>query len=241
MMEAALVSRGAEQGALRARNAELASQLRAAALEGDDARIRRLLSELLRFQGLSKGQRVSLQMKALLNVVQALRCVALTDDLTGLCNWRGFMQMGTRLLDVAARDGHAAYLIYFQVNDLQRITEKIGRSAGEVLIRQMGNFMRDLYPSYGVYEVLGRLGGDEFAALTTCAEYASRGAIVLRAGRQPTYSSDLPALSLSVGVAHFNPRRPVGLDELLETAKQAMYEHKRVTRIASSEMTPHPV
>src|SRR5439155_1549739 len=90
-------------------------------------------------------------------------------------------------------------------------------------------------------EVVGRLGGDEFAALTTCAEYASRGAIVLRAGRQPTYSSDLPALSLSVGVAHFNPRRPVGLDELLESARQAMYEHKRVTRIASSEMTPHPV
>src|SRR5437588_4143436 len=93
MMEAALVSRGAEQGALRARNAELASQLRAAALEGDDARIRRLLSELLRFQGLSKGQRVSLQMKALLNVVQALRCVALTDDLTDCatgvasCRW----------------------------------------------------------------------------------------------------------------------------------------------------------
>src|SRR5437773_4292602 len=137
MMEAALVSRGAEQGALRARNAELASQLRAAALEGDDARIRRLLSELLRFQGLSKGQRVSLQMKALLNVVQALRCVALTAELTGLCNWRGFMQMGTRLLDVAARDGHAAYLIFFHAKDLQRITETIGRYAGDVLKLQM--------------------------------------------------------------------------------------------------------
>src|SRR6184192_762406 len=103
MMEAALVSRGAEQGALRARNAELASQLRAAALEGDDARIRRLLSELLRFQGLSKGQRVSLQMKALLNVVQALRCVTLTDDLTGLCNWRGFMQTGRDVQQPRAR------------------------------------------------------------------------------------------------------------------------------------------
>src|SRR5947208_14853155 len=96
MMEAALASRCAEQGALHARNAELASQLRAAALEGDDSRIRRLLSELLRFQGLSKGQRVSLQLKALLNVVQALRCVALTDDLTGLCNWRGFMRSEER-------------------------------------------------------------------------------------------------------------------------------------------------
>src|SRR3981081_4418872 len=97
MMEAALVPRSAEQGALRARNAELAGQLRAAAMQGDDARVRRLLSELLHFQGLSKGQRVSLQLKALLNLVQALRCVALMDELTGLCIWAAFMRTGQRV------------------------------------------------------------------------------------------------------------------------------------------------
>jgi len=235
-------SRGARNPeALRARNAELAGQLRAAALEGDEARITQLLSELLHIQGLTRGQRISVQLTALLNLVHALRSAALTDELTGLYNRHGFMQSGARLLDVATRDVRAAHLIYFGVNRPEVTNDPMGRAGGDVVIRQMGNFMRDLYPSYGVYEVLGRLGGDEFAALTTCAEYASRGAIVLRAGRQPTYSSDLPALSLSVGVAHFNPRRPVGLDELLESARQAMYEHKRVTRIASSEMTPHPV
>ena len=205
MMEAALLSRSAEQGALRARNAELAGQLRAAAMQGDDAHIRRLLSELLRFQGLTKGQRVSLQLKSLVNLVQALRCVALTDDLTGLCNWRGFMRTATRLLVVAARD------------------------------------MRDLFPSYGVYEVIGRLNGAQFAALTTSPEYASRSAILLRARRPQTRSSDLPGLSLSVGVAHFNSRRPVGIDELLTGAKQATHEHRRATQFASSEMTPHTV
>jgi len=40
--------------ALRARNAELADQLRAAAMESDDTRTTRLLSELLRLQGLTK-------------------------------------------------------------------------------------------------------------------------------------------------------------------------------------------
>ncbi|HXO15777.1 MAG TPA: GGDEF domain-containing protein, partial [Steroidobacteraceae bacterium] len=85
------------------------------------------------------------------------------------------------------------------------------------------------------------LGGDEFAALTMCPEYASRDAIVLRAGTRSPHSGDLAALWLSVGVAHFNPQRPLGIDELLESAEQAMYEHKRVTRIASSELTPHPV
>src|SRR5439155_15825720 len=133
------------------------------------------------------------------------------------------------------------YLIYFQVNDLQRITEKIGRSAGEVLMRQMGNFMRDLFPSYGVYEVIGRMSGAEFAALTTSSEYASRSAILLRARRPQTRSSDLPGLSLSVGVAHFNSRRRVGIDELLTDARQAMHEHKRVSQLASSELTPQPI
>src|ERR1700704_2065495 len=269
MMETGSVSRSAEQGALRvrnaqasrargngnaealrrvrnaealrARNAELGGQLRAAAREGDDARMARLLSELLRVQGLTRGQRVSVQLKALLNMVDSLRRVALTDDLTGLYNRRGFMQSGARLLDVAPRDVRAAHLIYFDLNHLQRTNDTLGRAAGDVVIRQMGNFMRDLYPSYGVYEVLGRLGGDEFAVLTMCPEYASRGAIVLRAERRPRYSGDLAAPSVSVGVAHFNPRRPSGIDELLETAERAMYEHKRVTRIASSEQTPHPV
>jgi GGDEF domain-containing protein len=141
--------------ALRARNAELAGQLRAAAMESDDAHMTRLLSELLRFHGLTKGQRVSLQLKALLNLVHSLRCVALTDDLTGLYNRRGFMQIGARLLDVATRDVRSAHLVYFDVNRLERTNRTLGRTVGDVMIRQMGNFMRDLYPSYGVYEVLG--------------------------------------------------------------------------------------
>lgn len=240
-MEAASVARSGLHGALRARNAELTGLLRVAALEGDEVRITRLLSELLRFQGLTKGQRVSLQLKALLNLVHSLRCAALTDELTGLYNRRGFMRTAARVLDVAARDGHAAHLIYFDVNQLERINGSMGRSTGDVMLRQMGNLLRDLYPSYGVYEVLGRLGGDEFAALTTRAEYASRSAITLRARRPQTGSYDLPPLSLSIGIAHFNPQRPVGIDELLEGAEQAMYEHKRVTQIASAELTPHPV
>jgi GGDEF domain-containing protein len=240
-MQAASVSQSVEQGALGARHAELGGQLRVAVMEGDEARIRRLLSELLRGQGLSKRQRISLQLKALLNLVQSLRCAAATDELTGLCNRRGFVQTGTRLLDVAAGDGSAAHLIYFEVNDLAQVVDTMGATAGEVLLRQMGNFMRDLYPSYGVYEVLGRIDTTGFAALTMSPEHASRGANTLRAARPQRAGSDLPALSLSVGVAHFSPRRPVGIDELLTGAKQALHAHRRATQTASSRLTPQPV
>ena len=226
-MDTGSVQRSAE-GTPRTRNSELAGELRAAALEGDDVRVTQLLSDLLHLQGLSKGQRISVQLTTLLNMVHSLRCVTLTDELTGLFNRRGFVQSGTRLLDVASRDVRAAHLIYFDLNHLERINQTMGRSTGDVMIRQMGNFMRDLFPSYGVYEVLGRLSGDEFATLTMSPQYASRGAILLRAARTPQEGgTDLPPLSLSIGVAHFNPRRPLSIDKLLEIAEQAMYEHKK--------------
>jgi GGDEF domain-containing protein len=111
----------------------------------------------------------------------------------------------------------------------------------------MGNFMRDLFPSYGVYEVLGRLSRSEFAALTPNTQHASRNAILLRL-RRAQHSCDLPALPLSIGIAHFDPARPVAIDELLESAQRELQppelervvrpEPERVVRIASSELAP---
>jgi diguanylate cyclase (GGDEF)-like protein len=243
-MDAASVLRP-RHSASTARSLEITNLLRAAVIEGDEARIARLLSELLRVKGLTKGQRVALQLKALLNLLHALRSVALNDETTGLYNRRGFVQTGTRLLDLAIRDELPAHLIYFSLGQVELLNETIGQSAGDVLARQMGNFLRDLFPSYGVYEVLGRLSHSEFAALTTSAEYSTAAAILLRV-RRPQRSCDLPALPLTVGIARFNPARPVGIDELLQSAHAAMHAAVRtsetapeqVARIASPELAP---
>lgn len=232
MSEVASVSRLADSAA-RVRNAELGRQLSVAAMEGDEVRITRLLSELVRCKGLTRGQRIALQQKALLSLVHSLRSAALNDGLTGLYNRRGFVQVGTRVLDLAARDEQPAHLIYFGIDQLTRISESLGRTVGDILVRQTGNLLRDLFPSYGVYEVLGRMGRDEFAALTTSDQHASRHAIMLRV-RRPSRSSDMPVLNLSVGVAHFNPERPVGIDELLDSARRAMNEPISQVALAGS-------
>jgi diguanylate cyclase (GGDEF)-like protein len=213
-------SKPPEAPVARARTADFANQLRAAAADGDDARITRVLAELLRCKGLSRGQRIALQQKALLGLVQSLRSAALNDDLTGLHNRRGFMQIGTRMLDVAAGDDQPVHLVYFCADQLVRINESLGRPAGQMLIRQAGNLLRDLFPAYGVHEVLGRMGSDEFAALTSNADFASREGAVCQIEDIQRASS--PPLTLSVGVAHFDPRSPAGIDELLEEAKRNM-------------------
>jgi GGDEF domain-containing protein len=212
------VVRSRRAAATAARSLEVAGQLRTAIMEGDDARIARLLSDLLRVRGLTKGQRVRLQSRALLNLVHSLRSAALNDELTGLLNRRGFTQTATRLLDLALRDHQAAHLVYFRLAvGASEMAGGDGVCTRDVLLRRMGNFLRDSFPSYGVYEVLGRLSGGEFAALTPLAEHAARGAIMLRA-RTPESGRDTPALPLQVAVARFDPAAPAAIDELLHHA-----------------------
>jgi GGDEF domain-containing protein len=224
-MQLAALARPSQENAAIGRSLELASQLRAAVVAGDDARIARLLSDLLRVKGLTKGQRVRVQLGALSNLVHSLRAVALGDELTGLSNRRGFMQSGTRLLDLAARDQQAVYLIYFAIDAQSAPTQ----TSWDVLMRQMGNFLRDLFPSYGVYEVLSRLSATEFAALTPDASYAARAV--------------MPPVPLRIGITQFEPARPRSLDELLQSAAQTAHTPRAQTDsplASSSRFAPRP-
>jgi GGDEF domain-containing protein len=221
----------------RARSRELAAQLRAAALEGDEAGITHLLADLLRLKWLTKGQRVALQMQALQDLVATLRSAAMNDEATGLCNRRAFVQSAARALDLAVRDARPQYLIYFHLGRLQVVSEAVCPGTRLVLVRQMGNFLRDLYPDHGIYEIVGRLGASEFAALTPNLAHASRESILLRL-RRPAGAGDLPGVRLEVGCAQFHPERAVGVEELLEAARQSTNASARTTRIASSAFPP---
>lgn len=219
---------GEEDGC--ARTAELINGLRAAAIYGDRMLIERLLAELVRLPGVPRRRRAALQVPALAGLLESLHELAMSDDLTGLYNRRGFMRIGTRFLEVAARDGRAAYLVYVDLDNLKQVNDSDGHASGDLLIRQTGNLLRDLFPSHGVYEVIGRLGGDEFAALTTKADQATRSTAAMRACRTPLPAGASP-LSLSAGVAYFDPQLPVELGELLEVAERAMYQQKRAARV----------
>jgi GGDEF domain-containing protein len=221
----------------RARSRELAAQLRAAALEGDEAGITHLLADLLRLKWLTKGQRVALQMQALQDLVATLRSAAMNDEATGLYNRRAFVQSAARALDLAVRDARPHYLIYFHLGRLQVVSETVCPATRLVLVRQMGNFLRDLYPDHGIYEIVGRLGASEFAALTPNEAHTSREAILLRL-RRPSGAGELPSVRLEVGCAQFNPQRPVSVDELLEAARHTTHAPARMTRVASSAFPP---
>jgi GGDEF domain-containing protein len=218
----------------RARVLEISTQLGSAVANGDDDGITRLLGDLLRFRGSSRAQSVALQQRALQSLVCLLRSAAMNDELTGLHNRRGFAQCATRLLDLAVRDRCPHRLVYIRLGPQQGQADALPLMG----LRQMGNALRDLFPDYGLREALGRLGAGEFAALTPRVEFLSRDSILRHIGAR-TGGQGPGRARLDVGVAHFDPINPVGVDELLARgAQQALLARDATTRIASSATGP---
>lgn len=77
------------------------------------------------------------------------------------------------------------------------------------------------------------MGGDEFVALASETSNQTQEIILRRLEKNLKKSSATEpryALSLCVGVARFDPKRPISLGELMVQADKAMYEEKRRTR-----------
>jgi diguanylate cyclase (GGDEF)-like protein len=169
-----------------------------------------------------------------------LSSLALTDELTGLYNRRGFLCLTERQLKLVRTAGHDILLFFIDVDGLKRINDSFGHFEGDcVLIRTAEVLQKTFRES----DVLARLGGDEFAALAIEASGNSEAAIMARfretletmSAQEPRYP-----LSLSVGVVRFTPSTTSSIEELMLQADRVMYVAKRDQRRPSSPHLSYP-
>jgi two-component system cell cycle response regulator len=161
-----------------------------------------------------------------------LRYLALTDDLTCLYNRRGFFAAATQQLKVAHRNAQGLLLFFCDVDNLKTINDSYGHREGDLAIARAANALEHTFRGS---DILARLGGDEFAVLATEASTQSPEVILRRLEKslkRSNASQSRYKVSLSVGLARFDPKHPVSLGALLAQADQAMYEQKRSRRIA---------
>jgi diguanylate cyclase (GGDEF)-like protein len=153
--------------------------------------------------------------------------VPLTDELTRLCNRRGFLRAGAQLLDILDQDRPWAFLLSIDVDHFQFINHALGRDASNLLLIRTADILRDVFP---IPAVIGRLGGSVFAVLARVAGPSACTALLTRFGENidacNLTGSSVP-LSLSGGFTQFDPRYSVSIQELLWKAGQAMYKKKR--------------
>jgi two-component system cell cycle response regulator len=167
-------------------------------------------------------------------LVRQLREHSVRDELTGLYNRRGFFRLGQQQLDVAARLGRPALLLYADIDGMKSCNDTYGHDHGDMLLRKAGRALQRCFRST---DVIGRLGGDEFAVVSLDAGNASSAAFTARlsdAVRELNLSDSTPVeLSMSVGLAFAEVGAAVRLDEMLKSADEWMYAHKKRRRETS--------
>ncbi len=165
-----------------------------------------------------------------------LRALALTDDLTGLYNRRGFLASAVQQLKIARRSAQGLSLFFCDVDNLKVINDSHGHSAGDLALIRTADALENTFRDS---DILARLGGDEFAVLALEGPNQHHDVILPRLWKnlkKATANESRYALSVSVGVAQFDPRRPVTIGELMARADRAMYEEKRRTRESAIDL-----
>lgn len=95
-------------------------------------------------------------------VNRALEELSTTDGLTGVYNHRHFQEELGREIKRAQRTGEPLALILLDIDDFKRLNDAHGHAAGDVVLRQVADVMRQEIRDT---DLLARYGGEEFALL----------------------------------------------------------------------------
>jgi diguanylate cyclase (GGDEF)-like protein len=108
-------------------------------------------------------QQAEIVMRAQEERIRLLEQLALTDELTGLANRRGFATAFDRELALARRDAnYGGVLVMIDLDGFKAINDKWGHQAGDAYLRIVAEVLQDGVRST---DIVARLGGDEFALL----------------------------------------------------------------------------
>ncbi|MBN1836642.1 MAG: GGDEF domain-containing protein [Spirochaetales bacterium] len=160
-------------------------------------------------------------------VLEELRTLSLSDELTGIYNRRGFYILAEQQIKIARRTGRAMLLASADLDGLKRINDGFGHHEGDRALVDAAQILRE---SFRESDIIARMGGDEFVVLMTEKPEISSSILLERLARNleahnRKVTRPYP-FSISVGFAYFDPEQPVSLQELLIQADKAMYERK---------------
>jgi diguanylate cyclase (GGDEF)-like protein/PAS domain S-box-containing protein len=162
---------------------------------------------------------------------EELRSLSLRDELTGLYNRRGFMTLADRELKMADRMKRGIFMLYADLDGLKTINDTLGHEVGDMAIRAAATVLQETFRGS---DIIGRIGGDEFVIVPIGIAGDNLDVITARLqkiiDKQNENINRNFKLSLSVGVAYYDPENSVTIDELLIKADAMMYEQKRNKR-----------
>lgn len=153
----------------------------------------------------------------------ALRQRASTDPLTGLWNRRGL----DAVLAGHVRAHQAFVIAFVDVDHFKSINDRFGHAVGDlVLVRIADDLNANLRPE----DAVARIGGEEFVVVLFGLGIEN-GQLAAERLRRAIGSSPVPdgpaSVTVSIGIAAYDPVAPIDPEEVMRRADQALYAAKR--------------
>jgi diguanylate cyclase (GGDEF)-like protein/PAS domain S-box-containing protein len=154
--------------------------------------------------------------------------LAIIDELTGIYNFRGLQELGTREVERAYRFSRPLSVLFFDIDDFRNFNNTYNHATGNIILRAITERCRSILR---LVDVLTRYGGDEFVALLpetdiTSAEVVARRMVAeIAADKIATPFGEL-GVTISIGVTTLSDARP-HLSALIDHANNAEHQAKK--------------
>lgn len=147
---------------------------------------------------------------------------AISDSLTGLANYRRFIDSLQAELERSGRTNRPFSVLLMDLDKLKEVNDRYGHETGTRAICRVAEVLRQ---HSRAIDTAARYGGDEFSLLLPETGEASARRVASRIKRHLENSTEEPKLTLSIGVAT-HPHSGTSVQHLLESADQELYAQK---------------
>jgi diguanylate cyclase (GGDEF)-like protein len=157
-----------------------------------------------------------------------IRELSLRDHLTGLYNRRGFITLAEQQFKMSQRTSRSMMIVFIDIDGMKGINDTLGHKIGDQALIDTAQILRQTFRGS---DIVARIGGDEFAVMAIDAvefEVSAFSQRLLRNIAEINAEASRPfRLAMSWGTALYNPEKPVSLDQLMSSADELMYRHKK--------------
>jgi len=159
-----------------------------------------------------------------------IRFQATHDALTGLANYREFVDTLEREIGRAERSRHSFTVMLLDLDDLKRINDRLGHLAGNRALKRLAARIKDHGRST---DLAARYGGDEFAVILIESDLRMAEQVAERIESCLRNDEEEPRLTVSIGTGIY-PNDGRTAQELLEAADQRLYRRKKMSEARSA-------
>lgn len=158
------------------------------------------------------------------HAAEKAQLLAVTDPLTGLGNYRRFVEALDTEVKRTGRTGRPFAILLLDLDQLKKINDRYGHLIGSQALCRLADVLRI---SCRAIDTATRYGGDEFAIILPETTAAGARHVASRIRSLLATDSFQPRLSTSIGLALY-PQDGETMEALLRTADRELYAMKPV-------------